>query len=75
MDNGAACPLSVLSRDVAFLPAFFFAVLLLGTSCQSRCNEFPSFVWPVAQSPPHFPKFVGEIGGGGGEILARFFRF
>ena len=24
MDNGAACPLSVLSRDVAFLPAFLF---------------------------------------------------
>ena len=58
-----------------FFAGFFFAVLLLGTSCQSRCNEFPSFVWPVAQSPPHFPKFVGEIGGGGGEILARFFRF
>ena len=64
MDNGAACPLSVLSRDVAFLPAsFLFAVLLLGTLCQSRCNEFLSFVWPVAQSPPRFPKFVGEFGG------------
>ena len=71
MDNGAACSLSVLSRDVVFLPAFFFAVLLLGTLCQSRCNEFPSFVWPVAQSPPRFPKFVGKYGG----FLARFFWF